>query len=276
MKTRIVFPALLIALMCVVACKKQTTEANLQSATDNELAMRESNNVVDAVNGVGMNPADAQRLAFGGHPHPGMQLPDCAVVTVDTVRNPRVITIDFGTSNCLCSEMDGKYRRGKIIATYSGRYEDAGTVIHMYTEDYYVNDYLHVFDKTVTNLGVDHDGYIEFSIHATGNIATEAGNITWNSDRTRIWIAGFDTHNDCLDDVYEVTGGATGVDRNGDAFTMTITSPLRRELDCRWIVSGTMEITIEGKPTRTIDFGNGDCDSQATGSCNGHSRVINL
>jgi hypothetical protein len=64
--------------------------------------------------------------------------------------------------------------------------------------------------------------------------------------------------------VYLITGSANGVNRDGLAYTMQITSPLRKEICCRWLVSGTININPSGMLTRTIDFGNGACDQNAS------------
>lgn len=55
-----------------------------------------------------------------------------------------------------------------------------------------------------------------------------------------------------------------------------IVSPLRIQLSCRWIVSGTVEIRPESLPLRILDFGNGECDNIATVLVNGVTYTIFL
>jgi hypothetical protein len=50
------------------------------------------------------------------------------------------------------------------------------------------------------------------------------------------------------DDSYLVTGSGTALNSNGKSATMNITNPLRKELSCHWIVSGTVEITPQNRP----------------------------
>ena len=66
------------------------------------------------------------------------------------------------------------------------------------------------------------------------------------------------------DDVYSITGTASGTGFDGTAFTSNITNPLIVALNCHWIEKGTIVFTPSGKLPRTIDFGNGDCDANAT------------
>jgi hypothetical protein len=87
--------------------------------------------------------------------------------------------------------------------------------------------------------------------------------IIWNSQRDREWTEGESTFLP-FDDVYSITGYASGTDRNGNPFTVTITSPIIVSFLCPWIEQGTLEITHGNLPDATIDYGDGTCDDQAT------------
>jgi hypothetical protein len=54
-------------------------------------------------------------------------------------------------------------------------------------------------------------------------------------------------------------------------FSLLITTPLRVEVGCPWIVSGVLQIIPGSLDVRTVDYGNGACDSQVTVSVNGMS-----
>jgi hypothetical protein len=107
------------------------------------------------------------------------------------------------------------------------------------------------------------------------NLANNGGTISWNSSREREWIQGFETGNR-WDDIYLITGEASGIRPNGSTWTREIINPLRIELACRFIVSGTVEIIPEGRPARILDYGNGDCDNVATVIVNGVTYTIYL
>jgi hypothetical protein len=53
-------------------------------------------------------------------------------------------------------------------------------------------------------------------------------------------------------------------------------TPLRIELACRFIVSGTIEMRPQDRPVRLLDYGNGDCDNVATVTINGETYTIYL
>jgi hypothetical protein len=204
-----------------------------------------------------------------------MFLSDCATVTLDTTVFPRELTIDFGDVNCMCN--DGKYRRGKIIITFTGRYFQPGTVITHGFEDYYVNDRSVDGTKVVTNMGENDNGNLYFTIEVVGVIQKPdgGGTFSWNSSRVREWIQGSDTHNR-WDDIYLITGTAHGTRPNGLTWEREIMTPLRSELACRFIVSGTIEMRPQDRPVRLLDYGNGDCDNIATVTINGETYTIYL
>ncbi len=203
-------------------------------------------------------------------------LSSCATVTLDTTVYPRVLTIDFGDTNCLCN--DGRYRRGKILVSFTGRYRKPGTIITTTFNNYYVNDNQVEGTKVVTNNGFNDKGHLSWtiSVNAMITLANGEGTISWKSQRTREWTEGFATPRDRWDNVFMITGKSEGQRASGTKWTRVITKPLEVKLACRFIVSGTMEIKVEGKPVRTLDFGNGECDNLATVTVDGKTRTIHL
>lgn len=186
----------------------------------------------------------------------------CATITFDNTSNPKKITVDFGSSNCLCN--DQRTRRGKILITYSGAYRDSGTVISITFDQYFVNDNQVLGTKTITNNGRNSSGNLNYTVIVDGKIKKANGDsVIWKSNRNNEWITGSDTPA-LLDDVYLITGTASGVSSTGNSFTVTITKALRKEIGYKHLVSGTMEIEPQGKLKRTLDFGDGTRDNKAT------------
>ena len=206
----------------------------------------------------------------------GTMSTNCATVTVTPVglTYPKTITIDYGTSNC--EGADGRFRRGKIIATTTGKYRDSLTTISVSFDNYYINDNKVFGTKTITNKGHNNLGNLYYTIKVeNAGVITENGTISWNSVRTREWVSGASTF-DIADDIYSITGSASGITTDGNSFIVTITKALRAELSCMWITSGTVEITPQGLSTRIIDFGDGTCNRDATVLINGETFNIVL
>lgn len=270
----------LLGFTLIYSCQKDKDNTDTTAATDNALAEGESSKVIDAINAV----AESYSI---GKPD-GMQetmedslFSPCATITVDTIDALKTITIDFGPTPCQCVNWDNKFRQGKITATWSGGYREAGTVITVVTADYYAGYSAttmnkHEYLKTITNEGLNANGNLHFSVVVSAAMVTlyTGETITWQSTRDREWMAGSSTLQP-FDDVYLITGGASGIDRNGNSFTVTITNPLQVQF-CPWIVSGTVETVHEGSPARLLDYGNGECDNKATVTVNGVVYPISL
>jgi hypothetical protein len=200
----------------------------------------------------------------------------CGSVTIDTTSSTRTITINFGTTNCLCADL--RYRRGKVIATWTGRYRDSGTVINVTFDGYYVDDNNIKGTHKTTNLGRNAAGHLVYKVEVAGQIvkANNGGTITWNSTRQREWLTGADTPLNWADDSYSITGSANGTTAAGESYTINITKPLVRKMTCQWFESGTVDITPSGKATRTLDYGTTGCDANATVTISGVSFPIVL
>lgn len=268
----------LLALVFFSACKKDDTKPqdNL-NASDLEISM--DNTYADDVFTDVFNIVDeSSRESDGIYKKSELQevYGSCATLIVDTAGDPTMLTIDFGATNC--TGIDGRLRRGKIIATYTGRYRDSGTVISVILQDFYLNDEKVEGQKTITNQGRDKDGNITFDIDVSnGKITRQNGKtIEWNSKRTRKWIEGENTLLNIFDDVYEISGNADGKTTSGLKYTVKITKPLNVKVGCRWIRSGTINITPEGVSTRKIDYGDGNCDRVATVTVNGKSYQFEM
>lgn len=268
------------------ACKKDTViddpkEFDTQTSQDNSLAegiFNDVNNIVGEALENGSNGLSTYKL---GATHNTL-LSTCATVTVnpDSSGNGGTIVVDFDTTNCLCS--DYRFRRGKINIAYSGHYRDSGTVITTTFDNYYVGRFITQMykvtgTKSVTNNGTNTSGNLNYSIVVNGHLLNPNGApMDWTSSRNREWIAGESTALDWTDDIYLIRGSASGTNFEGNSFTANIVSPLQIELSCFQITKGIFELTPSGKPTRSLDYGNGACDDDAVVTVNGTSFAIKL
>jgi hypothetical protein len=255
--------AALAITIAVTGCKKKEEADNDELATSEDMAFSE--NQFDQVFKEVDAAASEVSLRKSGFP----------IITTDTLANPKTMIINYGDTNYLCR--DGNYRRGKVLVSWTGRFRDNGTVITTTFDNFYQNDNKVEGTKTVTNTGRNADGNLVFTINVQGTITnTSNQNITWNSTRTRTWISGENTPA-WNDDKYLISGTTNGINRNGFTFTAVITTPLTIDLSCTWrIVSGIIELTPQGKPTRTIDYGNGACDRLAKVTVRGRTFNITM
>ncbi|MBL4703050.1 MAG: hypothetical protein JKY54_00915 [Flavobacteriales bacterium] len=194
---------------------------------------------------------------------------------------PKLITVDFGSGT---TDWLGRERKGIITINASGMYKDSLAEFTITPSAYYIDDYRVDGEKIITNNGRNAAGNINFTIEINdGQITTPDGDIaTWESLRNREWIAGESTNwitdglSGIMDDEYSITGTADGINRLGRAFAANITSPLIVELDCKWITRGTFTLVPEDLDTRTIDYGAGTCDNDATVNISGRTYNVKM
>lgn len=270
-----------LSVLALGSCKKRKLNKQTTSAEDNALAedafdevFKSMNEAADEVNLDGTaKMAGKKDYTFGA---------DCATLTLDppawdsggwNSTFPKTLTIDFGSANCTGN--DGKKRRGKIISVFTGKHNMTGTVVTTTLDGYYVNDYNVQGTKKVTTTGAR-----SYSIQVDGAVISPdaSQSVTWSSTRTRTWIEGDDTNwwtikdgtwmtwKGITDDVYSITGSASGTNRFGRTFEVNITTPLRVQF-CGWIPEitvGVLTIEPDDLKTRTVDFGSGACDRTFT------------
>ncbi|MGZ3899309.1 MAG: hypothetical protein ACXVNM_08370 [Bacteroidia bacterium] len=276
---RIGYIGLIVMIMSLVfsSCRKKVKEEDndTSSASENFLATSIGNDMGNIADEAGRNKSVS---SFKTNESSAI-LSSCASIQFDTLAssNADTITVNFGSTNCLCN--DGRYRRGSLVIIYTGKYRDSLVHITITPQNYFVNNNGVNGSKTIKNLGHNSQGHLVYSITENMTItkADNSGTIVFNAARQREWISGESTLL-LNDDKYSITGTASG-SSNGRSFTSSITSPLIRDMSlaCRkHFISGVMQHTPDNKPTRTIDFGDGTCDDKATVTINNKSYVITL
>ena len=253
--------------------KKEEADEDSQAGSDQSQAEAYSNDAANIADAAAKGTVDYKLAPGYDDLNP---LGTCATVSKDSSQKPTYkITVSFGATNCLCK--DGRYRRGDIIITHTGNYFASGAKKTVTFNNYYVNDNHVEGTKTITNNGKNSAGHFSWSVDVQNmKITRTDGKFhTWNSQRTREMIAG-DSTLTWNDDVYLITGSANGTNINGVTYSANITVALKRALSCKWFLSGTVEITPGSKATRSLDFGNGNCDDDATVTIKGKSFPIKL
>jgi hypothetical protein len=265
------------------SCKKDEKVDNQTTSTqDNSIAQNLFQDIKKVV-----EEAAKDEGASNTNKKTGYSFGNCAIVSItpawsDTATWPKVMTIDFGATNC--TDNYGTNRRGKLIVTLSDKYKNTGSILSVQPENYYINDYLVEGHKTLTNNGRNASNNLNWTVQVSnGKITYPDGRVsTWQSTRNNEWISGESTTlftngiAGICDDKYLITGSANGINTGGLAYNVNITSPLKAKICCRWIVSGAIDINPQGLLTRSIDFGAGNCDALVTISIDGNSFSIPL
>ncbi len=267
--------------LAITSCKKdKDNDTDYESARDNAFAEFSYQEASDIAN----QAMEGGNLTVFKTSSGNLVLNDsCATITLDSIGvNHLLLIIDFGPTYIQCNTT-GKRRKGKILVDFTGQYRDVGHVHTISFENYFVNDYKIGGTKTVENTGLNTNGNTQFDIEVNGNITDPNGRtMTWTSNRKREWAEGEATTygtngiDGIIDDVYLISGTASGSSFEGNSFTASITQALRVQLNCRNIVSGKFELTPSGKATRYFDYGNGTCDTYATVTINDKQYTVTL
>ncbi len=190
----------------------------------------------------------------------------CATVTRD--RETKTVTVDYGTENC--EGLDGRFRRGKIVISYTGSFRKSNATQTVTFEDYFVNDRKVEGSRAITNLGPNEEGYLQQQITLTNGklTLTDGRKITRQATWIRTWVRG----NNPQEDEYLITGSASGINRNGTTWQVEVTKALVKKRACysdrvpfpvEGIRSYSLEKTDGSTSAIVLDYGNGDCDNLA-------------
>lgn len=190
----------------------------------------------------------------------------CPMIIVehpDSTYFPRTVTIDFGEG---CETFHGRMKKGKIIISISSPMHLEGSVRTVNLVDYYINEHHIEGTKTFSNKGFNDSGHMNWDVVLTGGkITFPDGTIaTREMNHNRELIAGIDTPRYWWDDEWHIHGTASGVNINGVQYTNTISTPVYIKAVCRFPVSGTVEMELTDIGTVILDYGDGECDNEAT------------
>jgi hypothetical protein len=212
------------------------------------------------------------------YPNTTISVAECALVTSDTINN--TLEVDFGTEGCL--GYDGRVRAGKITITYIGNYRVPGSAFNVAFNNYTVDGISVSGSISYYTVNRNSAGNLTFTTEIlNGNIIYPEGySIKYESSRTIEWTEGEAT-GELLDDIYEISGHSSGINSNGVGFSTETLVPITLKTACWneyifYPVQGIKLITPNDEPTRSIDFGNGECDKIITLSIGNIDYVVTL
>jgi len=196
-------------------------------------------------------------------------IPECVTITIVTQQGYQQVTIDFGTEGCI---VRGHLLKGQIVFDYTRDPEAQQIMINYNLVDFSFDSKSIIGSRSILKELSNENGNPQFThdlsitvIWPNGMQASREGN------RIREWVEGFGS-GVFSDNVFEITGDWTATFVNGNTHTFEVLTPLRREVSCPYFVSGTFDVQ------RTnfgglFDFGEGECDNQATFTSNNGQEI---
>ena len=185
-------------------------------------------------------------------------LPECVTITTVVTSDTKETAIDFGEG---CELPNGNVLSGIIHLSYAKDMDTATKTISLSLENFTFNEVVVTGGATLVRTRSNDNGNPQSDAVASyngvwpdGSVASFAGN------RTREWVEGFGS-GFWADNVFLISGKGTYTNKAGDVYSRETISSLRRELSCRFIVSGVLEVS-KNETTVSLDFGDGSCDAK--------------
>lgn len=267
---------ILLTVLFSVAIIQSCNKDEIQVPT-NEVAITKAADYVKLLQSFSLDTVEEVTSAEDGLK--SATIADCLTVTIyeneDGEYWPRSWTFDWGTENCAC--FSGNTKRGLVHVTLSDWWKNEGSLREITFEDFYINDNKMEGVKTILNTGVNEAGNLTFEKKVNDAKLTypDETSITWNCEKYSEQIGGGETLV-FADDVWSVTGGGSGINLDGNAYTLAITSALIYQNGCFYPVSGTVEIKTDGEETKIINYGDGECDNTITVTVGETTETIEL
>jgi len=184
----------------------------------------------------------------------------CVIRTFVLTDTTKTVTLDFGEG---CELPNENVLSGKIIMSYAIDTDvNVLTIAHTY-ENFHFNDISIEGGNTIVRIRENENGNPQSTV-TFGTTLTWSDGVSATREGTKVreWIEGYDTR-DWADNVFLFTGSWTLTFNDGIVYSSNIIEPLRREMACRFIVNGIVEVQ-KLDMSGIIDFGDGSCDDIAT------------
>lgn len=261
----------LVALILFSACSKNDDN----SIDDNSVKLIKNEVIADSY----WNAVDADvRFAenFIGSNNFKYATDSCPTINVEYIDSLNYqITIDFGDE--YCETWHGKLKKGKIIIQITDFTSLTGATSIVTLEDFYIDDHHIEGTKTTTNNGYNDDDNLNYTISLEGGKITfpDGSIITRTSNHNHEWISESGWQN-WWNYEWLIRGTANGTSKNGVTYSTEITNPILIKSACKYPVSGTVKINISDTGLFVLDYGNGECDNEATVYHNNETWTITL
>ena len=198
----------------------------------------------------------------------------CATITLspaDLNTFPKIMTIDYG-AGCTIGAIT---RKGKLTVNLNGRLRNSGTTLSVAFDNYYVNEYKLEGTFNITN-NTASSGLSFTTQTVNGKLTYPAGlaYYTHSGSHTYTQIGGASTPT-YIDDSWSVTGSGITASSANESLSLTIKTPLIKNVACGSIISGVEEFTYNNV-SGSLNFGSGSCDRQAMLTIGSFNTIINF
>jgi hypothetical protein len=267
MKTKNILAIFLLSAI-LFACEKPKEEEDkkpsFDALKDNAIA---ENIFGDVFNQSGKASRDAEDETSQKNDETLLSCPTITITPFDTTW-PKVVTLNYGNTNCVGS--DFRQRRGEVFINATQSWRTAGSITIITFNNFYIDDHKVEGTQKITNMGRNQSNNLVYKVEVLNAKVTKPDGkfLLWSSERFNEWIEGENTILNPFDDVYLISGNITGTSSSNEDYTIDTQTPLNVKFGCRWVRAGIIDINIVGLNTIKVDYGNGDCDPNVKATYN--------
>jgi hypothetical protein len=284
--TSVVVLGFVVAGITFSACKKSYTPSQQSNKAIETGLTNATNNVADFDNAASedfdLAVNDDEATASNA------RSPKCYMTTYSPEKGvyPYVKTVDYGSG---CTNALGVTKKGKVMVTYYDPGVSEKFSVTTY-DGFYINN-VHVEGNVTINKSTNSSGQSVFQHITNKTLTSPDGDVNdWGANLDFTLIQGENTA-DKLDDIYQITGSAhgketlDGVEANNWKSDVDKSNVVIKPKSCTRRVKGGLIVSIhvkvkgnngDKKLDEYLDYGNGECDDNATLTINGVSQPVTL
>jgi len=281
------------SLLVTVSCKKKAADdTEVQSVVDNAMCEQEFMQIQPTANSRAIN-TKGTGTTFKTVGTASFSVCDTLhKISGDTLwgtTSHKDPVYEFDFTNCSTLNGDNSNRSGKYIIRLTGPVKTIGSKMIIKLQNYKVTkpggvainyscDSM-IVETTASSFVSSTPGSLpasfSFKIDIINGIcsSTTGWTIHYNTSKTITTTTNGTAQPG--DDITVVNGTANGVNREGRAFNVTMYG-IEKKGDCPHITKGTVDVKPDGFNTRTVDYGDGTCDDNATYTVSGQKIAFKL
>ncbi|RTE53598.1 hypothetical protein EHW67_11390 [Arenibacter aquaticus] len=253
---------LLIVLLVMGSCSNEDSTVNEEDSAFEVaqlVSSDEAESISEEIATIGEDVMATEAInATGKSLYRSNYLPDCVTITKVVTDTTRETTIDFGEG---CELPNGNLLSGILFLSRSRDADAATATVNFSLENFSFNGVAVEGGGTLVRTASNENGNPQSDAVASYNgVWPDGSTASFEGNRTREWIEGYGSGY-WADNVFLITGKGTYNGKLGNVHSREITTPLRRELSCRFIVSGVVEVS-RNDASVSLDFGDGSCDAK--------------
>lgn len=254
--------SLLMAMLVLVSCDKDDSQDVSEEGTFTAATLKisdETDLIAEDIITIGEEVYATDEITVTSKANYSSDfLPDCVTITTVVTSIGKERAIDFGEG---CELPNGNVLSGIIYLGYLKDMDLATKTLSMSLENFTFNGVTVEGSASIVRTRSNDSGNPQSDAEASFSGNWPDGiSANFTANRTREWIEGYGSGY-WADNVFLISGSGTYTGKLGNIFKKETIVPLRRELSCRFIVSGILEIT-RNDATASLDFGDGSCDAK--------------